>query len=266
MPIVEILKNKLDVRKSGNDCDFNGYLEDYLNEGITHDNVIVPALQAILQNNPQAKIVVNLKLPINQDAISNKLIRYKDSFKLQGKPITVPFILYGEHEDKERALIIVPFGPYSYLISKGIYYCMTEPGSEFVDVRNEVVEISPKTSEELIETYSNLYKMTSGAIQRTLDVKYFSNYDSVKADAVAYSIQLAENASDFLKDCEDRTPHIYEKIVMWFLLKKVLYVQYMMNKNLLHRIHGGNVKERRKHAKENSEEIKFISLRDLYHL
>ena len=49
-----------------------------------------------------------------------------------------------------------------------------------------------------------------------------------------------------------------------FLLKKVLYVQYMVNKNILNSVHEGNVKKQRNQAKLNADDILFMSYSEMW--
>lgn len=57
---------------------------------------------------------------------------------------------------------------------------------------------------------------------------------------------------------------IYSLVVRWFLLKKVVYVQYMVNKDMLQNVHEGNIKKQRNQAKINADEIPFISYSELW--
>ena len=140
MAITAILSSKLDNRSNGDDCTFNGYLEDYLNmEDTDLDPVLREAFAGIQANAVDTRIGVGLRSEINNDAISNQIIRYKDVFKLNGKPLIYPYILYVQKDEEERALLVVPYTKYGFIKAKGLYYCMTEPGSEFIDCKNEIV-------------------------------------------------------------------------------------------------------------------------------
>ena len=75
---------------------------------------------------------------------------------------------------------------------------------------------------------------------------------------------MHDEAFDKLKDVEDKYEMIREYIVKWFLLKKVLYVQYMLNKDFLTNVHEGNVRKQRNQAKINADEIAFISYSSLW--
>ena len=83
-------------------------------------------------------------------------------------------------------------------------------------------------------------------------------------EALRISNKMHDEAFDKLKDVEDKYEMIREYIVKWFLLKKVLYVQYMLNKDFLTNVHEGNVRKQRNQAKINADEIAFISYSSLW--
>lgn len=264
MAIISILDKQLDSRKNGDDCAFNGYLEDYLNLGDEIGSPLKEAFEQILEKDPEVKICVGLKSEINRDAISNQIIRYKDVFKLMGKAMVYPYILYASKEGNDRALLVVPFSKYSFIYAKGYYYCMTEPGSQFIDCKNEIVAISSDKAEKITGAYAKLFEMKAGALQRSIDRESFHSYDELKADAIAAADQLKADAPAELEKLEDRTKEIYQLVIDWFLLKKVLYVQYMVNKDMLNTVHEGNVKKQRNQAKINADEINFMSFSELW--
>ena len=80
MAISSILDQQLDQRRNGEDCSFNGYLEDYLNLTDDLDEVLRESFTEILAKDENVKICVNLKAEVNRNAISNQIIRYKDIF------------------------------------------------------------------------------------------------------------------------------------------------------------------------------------------
>lgn len=266
MTICTILDQQLDPRKDGNDCSFNGYLEDYLNLGTEIDPVLVEAFEKILEQDKDVKIITGLRDAVNKEAISNQIIRYKDVFKLDGKALCYPYILYASKQQGDRALLIVPYSTYSYIYAKGYYYCMTEPGSKFIDCKNEIVAVSSNDAEEIAKAYDKLFHMRAGALQRSLDRNHFKNYDGLKEAAVDAANELKEKAPIELGPIEERRDLIEEYIIHWFLLKKVLYVQYMVNKNILNSRHEGNVKRQRNQAKMNADEISFLSYSEMWRI
>lgn len=266
MAIYEILNRKVDARKDGDACLFNGYLEDYLNlkDGEIETN-FKESLEKVLQAEPDIKICVCLHSSVNTTAISNQIIRYKDIFKLNGKPLVIPYILYLEKNGEERAIIISDDKDYGYIYAKGIYYCMTEPSGEFIDCKNELVAIDAK-QEIILQVLNQLFTSKAGSIQRNIDCEYFHNYDELKATAIAAADVLRQEALQNLPNIEDRTDSIYHYITNWFLLKKVLYVQYMVNKNILYKVHNNNIKKQRNQAKLNSEEIEILSFSEMWRI
>ena len=131
MAICAILGQKVDSRKDGDDCLFNGYLEDYLSLRENEiDDDLKESFEKVLEVEPDTKICVDLHCAVNIEAISNQIIRYKDICKLNGKALVIPYILYFQHDDEDRAIIICDCKQYGYIYAKGLYYCMTEPAGE----------------------------------------------------------------------------------------------------------------------------------------
>ena len=264
MAICNILDLQLDSRKNGEDCEFNGYLEDYMGVDPELAPVLREAFAEILSQDADVKICVGLKSEINKDAISNQIIRYKDIFKLNGKVLTYPYILYTTKDSEDRALLVVPYSTYSFIYAKGLYYCMTEPGSPFIDCKNEIVAVTSDRADKIVGAYAKLFTMKAGALKRSTDHDFYRNYDELKDLAVKAAGELKAEAPAILSALEDRTAAIYRYVVNWFLLKKVLYVQYMVNKNILNSVHEGNVKKQRNQAKLNADDILFMSYSEMW--
>ncbi len=263
MALLQILGELKDIRKEGTDCDFNGYLEDYL-DTLDDDSTIKYSLQAIHEKNSDMKICVNYRFAINKDVISNQIIRYKDSFKLQGKPIVCPYIIYGRDNDTERGLILLEDTDKAYLCAKGVYYCLTEPMSPFVDAKNEIVSMVATSSDEVLRIFDRLFTYKAGALQRELDRKIYPDYAQLKADALELAAKLRDNAETMINESQDPEDCIRGLVTTWFLLKKVVYVQYMVNKEFLEKIHESNIKKQRNQAKQNADEIPFMSYSDCW--
>lgn len=263
MALMQILEEVKDIRKEGTDCDFNGYLEDYI-ETLEEETSMKACLMAIHERNADMKICVNYRFAINKEVISNQIIRYKDSFKLQGKPIVCPYILYGNDKDNDRGLILMEEAPQAYLFAKGIYYCLTEPMSPFVDAKNEIVAMVATDCEAVMKIFDRLFTYKAGALQRELDRKAYPNYEDLKVEAIQTAVHLKETATEKIREAEDAESCIRNLVVSWFLLKKVVYVQYMVNKDLLEKVHEGNIKKQRNQAKTNADEIPFVSYSDCW--
>lgn len=266
MAICAILGQKVDSRKDGDDCLFNGYLEDYLSLRENEiDDDLKESFEKVLEVEPDTKICVDLHCAVNIEAISNQIIRYKDICKLNGKPLVIPYILYFQHDDEHRAIIICDCKQYGYIYAKGLYYCMTEPAGEFIDCKNEIVAIS-SNQETILKVLNQLFTVKAGSIQRNIDHELFHNYEELKTASKEAANALKLEAMKKLPELEDRTNAIYHYVTNWFLLKKVLYVQYMVNKNILSSIHENNIKKQRNQAKLNSEEIDILSFSEMWRL
>ena len=116
-------------------------------------------------------------------------------------------------------------------------------------------QIGQEKANEVCESILN-GKEEFNTIFRTL-VGLYNDDTHSKVDSII-------EAFDKLKDVEDKYEMIREYIVKWFLLKKVLYVQYMLNKDFLTNVHEGNVRKQRNQAKINADEIAFISYSSLW--
>ena len=263
MALMTILEQVKDKRRECNDCDFNGYLEDYI-ETIEEESTIKSCFHSILEKNADMKICVNFRFSINKEVISNQIIRYKDSFKLQGNPIVCPYILYGNENDNDRGLILVDNREEAYLYAKGVYYCLTEPMSAFVDAKNEIIAMAATDEASVMKIFDRLFTYKAGALQRELDRKAYDNYDDLKTDAMNAAQKMKDEAAERIRSAENPEDEIRNLVVSWFLLKKVVYVQYMVSKDILERVHEGNIKKQRNQAKMNSDEIPFLSYSDCW--
>ena len=260
MSIYELLSVKQDPRKGGNDCLFNGYLEDYL-ETLEDSNAEVETLKALLNEDESARVIVGLHFGVSKESISNAIIRYKDIFKLNDNALTIPYIVYGKKDDNAKALILVEK---EYVYAKGLYYALTEPSSPFQEVKNDIVAMEMVDTPEVVNTYGKLYTKFAGQIQRELDRKHFKTYD----EAYDYSLKLAtdikDNVFENAANAEDKDSFIKSCVASWYLIKKYVYVQYMVDKNILNTVHEGNVKQQRNKAKENADSIRFVSVAEMW--
>ncbi|MEG0093603.1 MAG: hypothetical protein RR945_11620 [Erysipelotrichaceae bacterium] len=270
MAIYDILNGIKDKREEQNGCMFNGYLEDYLDQ-IEDDESKKPFydfFKMIFDVNDSIKICTDLKLSINKDAIANQIIRYKDSFKLAKGQIKAPYVLYGIFDDDQRAIILCPGHQEEYIIAKALYYVMSEPDNEFEGTRNEVISLNLDLEEndiafKIVNRFF-MNKEKAGIVQRSLDRVMFSTYDEMYELAQKIAENCLNDLKEILSKAENKDKAINEIIATWFLLKKFSYVQYMMDKNNLMKIHGGNVKKQRQVAKEKCDAIVFTSYSELW--
>ncbi len=252
-------------------CDFNGYVEDYLlvleeQEG---NEEFKEFLNDLVEKEPSIKICVNLGLDINPKVVTNRIIRYKDAFKLPKGKLVFPYLIYGQNTTgEERAMILVEGGKDAYLKAKGLYYCLTEPMGMVENARNEIIAFAAENYDQASEVFQELFlrNVKTGIIQRKLDRDYFKNYDELKEYCLSYANELKDQVREAVAASENKDAQIYEHIIRWFLIKKVLYVQYMMNKQILAERHNGDIKEQRGMAKKNADEIPFVSFSEMWKL
>lgn len=250
-----------------NKCfEFNGFLEDYLN--VNEGDPNKELLESLLEVDDSLKIIVGFEMDIKSDVITNRIIRYKDAFKNAEKALHYDYVVYGKNQNgEERGVIITGNSINNYIFGKGLYYCMSEPESIFDAARNELVSCSLEETKETVEAiFKNNVK--TGAVQRKLDQKRFANYDELYTIALAYANELRDTAKSVLdgKTNEEKMIEIKKMIVQWFIIKKVVYVQYMMNKSLLSAKHNNNIKEQRSVAKQNADSIPYYCFKDLWKL
>lgn len=248
-------------------CTFNGYLEDYLlfAEDELGDEW-KELFSYLVEIDSGLKVCVGLRLDINPKVVTNRIIRYKDAFKMAHNALVYPFIIYGITVNKEeRSAIICKAGKEEYLRAKGLYYCMSEPLGMFENSRNEIVATDLSHAKETLEALFVKGEKT-GAIQRRLDNEIIGEYEELKEYALDLSSQIKDKAVESFTDCsdEDKEKIIKETIVMWFLIKKTLYVQYMMSKHILNAVHNGDIKAQRTMAKANADAVVFTSYGDLW--
>ena len=253
-----------DQRKNSDDCFFNGFLEDYLS--IKEDFQYVDLFQALLTISTEFRICVGLGFNMNKEVISNQIIRYKDAGKLPDKAMRCPYIVYLETEQGQKAIIFGEDG--QYLLAKGYYYCLTEQYAILEDSRNDIIAMSMDNIELIEEKVNKFLEPNSraGAIQREIDAYYFKDVHELVDSAYNYAAKMRENAKEELLGMTDRADYIYKKITDWYLLKKVVYVSYMMNKDVLHNECENDIKKQRYNAKINSDKIPFMALSEMWRL
>lgn len=269
MAIYELLHEIKDERATDGICSFNGYLEDYLTtiEGV--DGEETDFFQALLKKDEDLHICVNLKLNINREAIANQIIRYKDAFKLPKGTICCPYIVYGKFNQAQKAMILTWGDKEAYLLAKALYYVISEPDNEYEGTRNEIIacHVDSAHTDIAVEAMERFFwqKEKAGIVQRSLDAQLFTDYHEMYETALHIGLKNQNEAKRILMESENPQLTVNQMIATWFLLKKFVYVQYMMDKSHL-REHDDNVKKQRQTAKEKCDGIGFISYGELWKL
>lgn len=273
MAIYDILNQVQDAREgNAGICEFNGFLEDYLStiEAVEGKEETHALLTKLFEKDSNLRICVRLRLNINKDAIANQIIRYKDAFKLPKGTIVCPYIVYGKFDDVQKAIILTLGDKEEYVKAKALYYVMSEPENEYEGTRNEIIAdcLNEEHLDLMLGAVDKFFFQNSkaGIVQRELDAKMFDSYTQMYELANEMGKKQEAELRDLLKESDDKESCINQIIANWFLLKKFSYVQYMMDKNNLNKVHEGNVKRQRQVAKEKSDAIGFVSYSELWKL
>lgn len=261
--VVEYLSKLPDRRNEDSVCEFNGYLEDYLNVIEEDEEKAACYFRKLLELNSDFRIIKNLKISCNKDAIANQIIRYKDAFKLPDGILHVPYLLYVKNEMKECGIICAIGGKDASIYAKGSYFVLSEPGNQYENLRNDLVSLSLNDATfdkqlEVLKRYLNQGDKAS-YIQRKLDQNEFESLNEMIETATDLSKMLCEDGVEHLKTLEEPRDAIYELIEKWFYLKKFVYVQTMMDRTSLHMVYGDNPKKQRQAAKERADAIQYVS-------
>ncbi|MFV0479601.1 MAG: hypothetical protein ACK5LZ_03405 [Anaerorhabdus sp.] len=260
--MLEKIKKFVDERKGGDDCFYNGYLEDFIQLDDLPEGVPVEIFSKVVEKYPAARVCVNLKQKISQVAVSNQVIGYKDAFKLPGNAVVIPYLIVLQEEEMKRYLVVVPPKEHSYLYAKGFYLCLTEPGSECEEFKNNIV--ATVADERLLSVVDRCFQTSMGKIQRELDQIEFSNYDQMYDLIMITARNLCDTILSKLIPLEDKEELIRQTVVQWFLLKKVAYVQYMLDRVIATQYHQGDTKAQRREAKLKSKKVPFIIYSELW--
>ena len=259
MNLYDLLIAKEDARKGNGVCKFNGYLEDYLSD--LQEGEIKNLLNTLFELDNNMRIIVDYNIAISKDSISNAIIRYKDIYKSGDKALCIPYIVYFKNNNDSRGIIITPE---DYLYAKGYYFALTEPGSSLRECYNDVLALSIDDKEDVNKIFNEIFTKRVGQIQRELDSKHFSNYDELFDKANKLCDDFKEHIYDNIEQQDNKEEYIRYCVSRFYLLKKLVYVQYMTDKNILNERHEGNIKLQRNQAKNNADQIRFISISELW--
>jgi hypothetical protein len=257
----------LDQRKGNPNCEFNGFLEDYV-ASLEEDHPQIQLFRKILEKNCDFRILVHYRFNINHELISNQIIRYKDIQKIPAYQFDLPYLIYGQNEDKELCgLILLEGKEDAYILAKGYYLALTEQGSILEAVKNQCVSCNTEHP-NLFKAMDKLHDdhLKAGAVQRMLDSDIFCNYQDLLDVVQGVSIKVQNKVKDFIKSVENKEAVIYPAVVHWFLLKKMVYVHTMMNRNLLLQDCEGDVRKQRHLAKLNSDHVQFLMYSEMWRM
>lgn len=267
MEVFETLTAIEDSRKESPHCAFNGYLEDYVST-LEEGDALIPVLNGLLEKTDGFRVLADYRYNVNHQLVSNQIIRYKDVQKIPEYSFGVPLIIYGKNKAKRTvAVILVKGSEESYLLGKGYYLTLTEQGSLLEEAKNSVISVNTEHP-GLVEALNELAddSQTAGYIQRNLDKAVFKNYQELLEKTQKQAIAIQETVKANVGVHEHKAELIYQAVVQWFLLKKLVYVQTMMNRNLLVEDCAGDIKQQRHMAKVNADAIQFLMYSEMWRM
>lgn len=267
MAVVDILKEVEDSRKGSNITKFNGFLEDFLS--VTENEELKAQLQPIYEAFPDLRIATEFRFNVNKKTISNQIIRYKDVFKLPYNYFDVSMILYGAIEDREFGIVVADgTRKIDYFLSKGMYYLLTEQYAIFEDCRNEILVLTHAHFGEITEIVESLRNpnLRIGSVQRRLDRQYFHGFYDLHAYLMEFAQAIHDSAPQDMGLVRDRSVVIFRNIATWFLFKKLIYVQYMSNRDLLRDESEGDSRQHRTRAKELVDQVPYIPFSEMWRM
>ena len=267
MSISALLKEVQDSRNDSQQSSFNGYLEDYLFE-LDKEHYLYDRFLEIVKVYPDLRVLVDFRFNINKDVIANQIIRYKDAFKVPKRAWSCAFLLYGKtNNDNDFAIVLQGNKKEEYYLAKGIYYSLTEQKGFLSDYRNNILAVSGEANQLTTKIVHQIIEQekTIGAIQREIDQSMFNNNDDLLKQVQSLSDKIKENINQNIAAAKNKQALIYEAIVSWFLLKKMLYVQTMVDKELQASL-DNDIKKVRHKAKENADSLEFIPLSQMWRM
>lgn len=252
MSIYKELYEIEDSRVGGTLCSLNCYLEDYISNQADPEDHKTLILKALFETDKDLRLITDLKAKIDKNQISNIIIRYKDVYKLKNKAITVPFIVYS----KTGKVIVIHD---DYVTAKALYFLLSDEPNCLVNNRKDSIVIGGNLDPKETVRFFNELNGNANKLQKEIDSLYFKNIDEAISEV---TIRTEKNNDSIIKykhsKDETRLSFIDSKIEEIYLLKKFIYIQYMLDKDTLNNKHGGDIKKHRLDAKLQADSIKFI--------
>ncbi len=244
--------------KSGDYCEYNGDLKEYI-LCRDQDDPERAFLNAMLEKRPNIRVCVNYHVPIVETSISNMIIRYKDVMKLDRHVLICPYIFYMSDERRSNAIIVAD----DYLLALGLYYAATEKDGVLNEYKNFIIA-SDKDIEHIDMIMASAFEKRPSVIQRELDRANYESFDVLYEKAQKKADDIREEAMSDIAKGIDRARIIQKAVTDWYLLKKTVYVRYMVDKDILNEVHGGDNRAQRAQAKRLTDGIRFVAIADLW--
>ena len=253
----EKLNEILDVRHEGTSCEFNGYLEDYLGL-ISEEDPEYTCLSTLLALDRDLKVIKDYRCSLSKESTSNIIIRYKDANKIKNNHIVCDYILYNQNDK------VVVLGS-DYIYAKALFYVLSETPNVLTDYRKDTLVLAYDTDPEAVKDGYGRLKGNAIFIQQEIDKQYLGTYEEISNTLIARSEAIMNEIKNYEYNHDvKRFAFIEDKIIKTFLLKKFIYVHYMLDRNVLKNVHQMNVKEQRTEAKRLSNLVRFIPFQEMW--
>lgn len=259
MAIYELLSN---YAAFDGKCSYNGRLKDYIRE--YPDEKYIDIFSDISKINDEVCLYKDYPLKIDLNASTNKRIGYRDITKIGEEFATVPYILYWEIGNSQRAIIL---SEHSIIEARGMFYCLTGKGCAFENAIDEIMSLDIN-NEELVDCFLKLQKTNCNpsTLQKKTERNFLADPEQLKEQCIDSSEEMLNDVKEIIPQLseEEKSLLIKTTILRIYLMKKTLYVKYMANRKILTDRHCGNIKEQRIFAKSYADDIPFISFHDLW--
>lgn len=209
------------------------------------------------------QVMPHAALEIHHDLIANQIIRYKDSQKVSPSFYKGPLLLKHSSPKGDKVLIIAS-DKHQYLQAKGAFLVYTEAQGILENQHNSSLVIYADHPEFMthVQAFFNEEK-SAGSLQRSIDQDAYGSFEGLIALAQREGSDLVDQVYERMSD-ETKEAVIHQSIFHWFLLKKLVYVQTMMNTKLLRNECQGESKQLRHLAKAHADSIPFIMFSELW--
>ena len=244
---------------------FNGRLGDYLT---AREDRLSSLFNRMLEVRDDLRIHTDYVFDVNIESIANKKIGYRDLRKVPQGTAFVPYLIYWQEGETERALML---NTDSAEEAKGMYYCLTEPDNPLAEYKSEILALyaNGENDDVVLDYFTRLAqgKQTAGALQRNYDSQHIGSIDEMKEHCAAAGAAIFAETQAKLAEMtskKDKSDLIYRTVLRVFYLKKGLYVRYMTSRQLLSDRHGGNIVEQRAFAKSYCNEVSIVPFYTLW--
>lgn len=236
-----------------------------LNQTITLGDYVVtledssPLKLALTQLDRSLQVQPHPALTLHPELIANQIIRYKDSQKVNPSFFEGPLFIY--HQDQ---VLLIASSKDHYLKAKGAFLVYTEAQGLLENKHNSslVIHADHPDFKSIVDQFFSSEK-SAGYLQRRVDKDVYTSFEELLRLAQDEGTSLMNTVYDRMTE-DTKEAIIHQTILHWYLLKKLLYVQTMMNTKLLQSDCQGDMRILRNRAKHHADLIPFIMYSELW--